>query len=242
MMFARQLAIAALTTLCASTAQAALVLHQSAFIGAPTHVNGFEGAGSYHLFNTPYVEDGIQVTFDAHLGGAPYLGQVYVGNGSGVTGSHGWFADPGTPGFTVIRLQNGQAFGAIQFTMASTWTEGQPTLLYQLRNQGSIVVEGSAGAVAQYNDGVRTLGFSGIVIDEVRLQQPNQPAVFGAVNVRDGEVLDNIAVGQPVPEPAAWALLILGFGSVGAALRRRGAAPARIVRPARNARAFWMAA
>lgn len=229
MISTRQVAMAALITLWASVAQAALVLHEVAFIGTPTHFNGFEGAGSYQLFNTPYGEDGIQVTFDAHLGGTPYLGQVYVGNGSGITGSHGWFADPGTPGFTVIRLQNGQPLGAIQFTMASTWTEGQPTLLYQLRNQGSLVAEGSAGAVALYNGGVRTLGFSGIVFDEVRLQQPNQPAVFGAVNVRDGAVLDNIAVGRPVPEPAIWALLLVGFGSVGAALRRRGSSS--VLRP-----------
>jgi len=34
-------------------------------------------------------------------------------------------------------------------------------------------------------------------------------------------ILDNVAVGA-VPEPASWALLILGFGVLGSALRRRG--------------------
>jgi hypothetical protein len=37
--------------------------------------------------------------------------------------------------------------------------------------------------------------------------------------------LDNIAV-SAVPEPATWAMMIAGFGMMGAALRRRQAAPA----------------
>jgi hypothetical protein len=36
----------------------------------------------------------------------------------------------------------------------------------------------------------------------------------------------------PVPEPAAWALMILGFGAVGARLRRRPALPSRTARVA----------
>jgi hypothetical protein len=33
--------------------------------------------------------------------------------------------------------------------------------------------------------------------------------------------IDNLAVSAAVPEPATWALMILGFGVVGAAMRRR---------------------
>ena len=36
-----------------------------------------------------------------------------------------------------------------------------------------------------------------------------------------GVALDNVAVNAVVPEPATWAMLIAGFGFVGAALRRR---------------------
>ncbi len=37
------------------------------------------------------------------------------------------------------------------------------------------------------------------------------------------EGLDNVSLGAAgVPEPAAWALMLLGFGAVGASLRRRG--------------------
>jgi hypothetical protein len=36
-----------------------------------------------------------------------------------------------------------------------------------------------------------------------------------------GPLLDNLLVSQAVPEPASWAMLIAGFGLVGAAARRR---------------------
>lgn len=39
-------------------------------------------------------------------------------------------------------------------------------------------------------------------------------------------MLTQASVAAPVPEPATWAMLILGFGAAGAALRRRRAAPA----------------
>ena len=54
------------------------------------------------------------------------------------------------------------------------------------------------------------------------------PFVSGAVSLRNSSFYSN-----EVPEPATWALMTLGFGSVGAALRRgrrwgrsRPAAPA----------------
>ena len=39
-------------------------------------------------------------------------------------------------------------------------------------------------------------------------------------------IVDNISISGAVPEPAAWALMILGFGLVGGALRR--ARPSRV--------------
>lgn len=47
---------------------------------------------------------------------------------------------------------------------------------------------------------------------------------FRAVGTNDsfGAYLDSIGlVGSPVPEPATWGLMIVGFGVVGAAIRRR---------------------
>jgi PEP-CTERM motif len=41
-----------------------------------------------------------------------------------------------------------------------------------------------------------------------------------------GPILDNVSldIGAAVPEPATWAMMILGFGVIGMSLRRRGAA------------------
>ena len=42
----------------------------------------------------------------------------------------------------------------------------------------------------------------------------------------NGQLTADVPV-QGVPEPATWAMMMLGFGAMGAALRRRSAAPAR---------------
>jgi hypothetical protein len=51
----------------------------------------------------------------------------------------------------------------------------------------------------------------------------NATLTFAAIGTSDslGGYLDDIGL-TPVPEPATWALLIAGFGIVGAAARRRG--------------------
>lgn len=55
-------------------------------------------------------------------------------------------------------------------------------------------------------------GYAGQV-DEVRVYGPN-----------DYYVMDDVTyTAAPAPEPAAWALMIVGFGLAGTALRRRGA-------------------
>lgn len=69
--------------------------------------------------------------------------------------------------------------------------------------------------------------------ENAALSGPNGDAGFGlgdsfsAVAFSDGRIIGTglffgTAVGS-VPEPATWALLILGFGATGAAMRRRGA-------------------
>ena len=40
--------------------------------------------------------------------------------------------------------------------------------------------------------------------------------------------VDNLAVGGAVPEPATWAMMIVGFGLVGGAMRRSRKATARV--------------
>ena len=41
------------------------------------------------------------------------------------------------------------------------------------------------------------------------------------LGIQDGARMDNFASPAPVPEPATWGMLLVGFGAVGATLRRR---------------------
>jgi fibro-slime domain-containing protein len=50
--------------------------------------------------------------------------------------------------------------------------------------------------------------------------------LFYADRHRTAAVLQLSGLSEPIPEPASWAMLIAGFGLVGAALRRRAAAAA----------------
>jgi hypothetical protein len=48
-------------------------------------------------------------------------------------------------------------------------------------------------------------------------------AIFGLrlESTRPAFEVDDIAVAQPVPEPATWAMMIVGFGAIGGTLRTR---------------------
>ena len=53
-------------------------------------------------------------------------------------------------------------------------------------------------------------------------------AAFGSGN-NDGFKIAGLSVVSPVPEPASWAMMIMGFGLVGASMRRRPASrPVRV--------------
>jgi hypothetical protein len=109
--------------------------------------------------------------------------------------------------------ENVSAFG-IDFLVASVVALGAIRV--------SIPDIGFSTVVPTPNDG----GFVGVVVDN--LQNPD--GRFGEVTVTalgGFAFLDNViyaypqVAGGPVPEPRAWALMILGFGAAGAALRRR---------------------
>lgn len=80
--------------------------------------------------------------------------------------------------------------------------------------------------IAQWSDGAafvgtRALG-SGTVVG-INLQAITSDTAFGAINQPWASTLfDNAAnVNGAVPEPATWAMMILGMGAVGYAMRRR---------------------
>ena len=216
-------ALAAL--LAGGSAQAAITVVSGSFIGAPTAFNGFENLPAN--FGVPYVEQGIAVRYvtDEDYNIFSTI-QAYEGTHSffaeGVTGGTAHLAH----GYTDNTLSGGGDFPSIQFAVGSAFDDAGARLNYQLLNDGVVVQTGVAGPVPAYG-GFNVYGFYGAPFDEVRLQV-NFDGVFDPTAIEAGD-LDAVSVGAVVPEPGGWALLIVGFGLTGAALRgRRVAAPVRL--------------
>lgn len=83
----------------------------------------------------------------------------------------------------------------------------------------------NGGAVANYNVGVAPnggsfFGLTGAIFNQVRIEQTDGFAV-----------IDNVSFAPAiaaVPEPATWGMMLMGFGGLGYAMRRRRSTVARI--------------
>jgi len=90
---------------------------------------------------------------------------------------------------------------------------GKFPVAYEFYRDGQKV--GSAGTFALSTSAAQfyASGYNGLV-DEVRISGNSGNWVLDDLTYTTG-------VADPVPEPGTWALMILGFGTAGAALRRR---------------------
>ncbi|MEH3159091.1 MAG: PEPxxWA-CTERM sorting domain-containing protein [Sphingomonas taxi] len=123
-------------------------------------------------------------------------------------------------GVITFAPQNGSAFNLTSFDAGSRTADYNPSMAgYQ--SATGILVQGLVGAnvVASTNFAFSgfTFGtfnlssaFSGLTSARITATGPNTNAEF---------VLDNVTVTSAVPEPASWAMMILGMGAVGYALR-----------------------
>jgi hypothetical protein len=148
-------------------------------------------------FTGPYVEDGFTVTATA--------GQVFEGT---------VFGNP-TPSLVVGSVFNGGNSGTVQIT-GSAFRLGSWDQTAQ-NGDGGYTVEGYLGATLLYTLSGPVAGtgafqtFSGNAVTVDRL-------VFTLTASGTSTNFDNVVL-NAVPEPAAWALMITGFGFVGAAAR-----------------------
>lgn len=111
-------------------------------------------------------------------------------------------------GVTRVRRQDGKAFSLLSLDFADFSNDGSANTSFQLTYFDGV------------NQGTRTLKFDGAKgLQTADLNLSNLQ--WFSVNAQ--AQFDNIRVSDlaAVPEPGTWALMILGFGSAGAALRRR---------------------
>ncbi|KQT31941.1 hypothetical protein ASG29_08710 [Sphingomonas sp. Leaf412] len=117
-------------------------------------------------------------------------------------------------------ISNGTAFDLIGGNFASAWNDG-----------ATLLVEGYRGASLLYSQSfvlnttgpsALTFGFTGIDLVNFSISGGTPSGLSGSGNYFGVDDLQ-LAASSGVPEPATWALMIMGFGAAGAALRRKKA-------------------
>ncbi len=200
-----------------TAAQAGVTIHNSDFLGATGNSNGFEAiGGAFYNGSAGYTEGGVKVQyFGRDLTTLTTLNPV---------GKHSWTPLFAGAGYTAISLADGGDFSAIEFLAGGSNWFGNASLQYQLVQNGAVVFSGLVNGLGDIGSSLKTIGFSGTdgqLFDELRVQ-----SVWGDTfnpHGYDQLILDNItiagALSSAVPEPATWAMMIIGFGAVGSMVR-----------------------
>lgn len=150
--------------------------------------------------------DGTNLTYTSGDYLLSFAGGVYahIGDGTNVAGTFNWHDGPDNAVGTVLSLSriDGTAFDLVSFDYSS----------------GNLLVAAPGFGLAASGSGTVSAGFTNITT--ATFTSP------GTTTQLDNIVL-NAATGA-VPEPATWALMMLGFGGLGHAMRRKAKVSSRL--------------
>jgi hypothetical protein len=147
----------------------------------------------------------------------PGTGRFYLGFGATSTGGWSFILAPNT----------GQLLFGYHRTWGSNATNGIPQAFATQWYRAEVEYAGEYVFGRLYDsDGTTLLNEAAIIAEDWGYFGGGGVAVRGFNIAYDTITMTNVGAG--VPEPAAWALMILGFGAVGVAARRRTGAPARV--------------
>lgn len=131
-----------------------------------------------------------------------------------------------TLGYTEFTLQDGNDFSGLTVWLDQTTQQLAASIFYQVLFEDSSSLTGSFSGV-QFGNSLPFTFEGSAPIQALRIQSGfnSQQSAFGAgaTNVVVFQAVGAFRETQPTsaPEPAAWALLIAGFGIAGSALRRK---------------------
>lgn len=203
-----------------------ITVHTSDFIadGTRTGFNGFEAIPNSVGFFTggtgPYAEDGIVVEQKDSNQNGIWTGYNFW---TGAVGN-AWYPNGGDFGYTSITLGGGADFQDVGFNYGSGG--GAPYVLYELYNNGSLVLSGYSSLL---QNSVNYLGFSGGGFDTILLRDSsitNSPVVNPA---RDQALaIDSIEIRNTASVPDGAATIVLLACAATGMLAVRRAARSRV--------------
>jgi hypothetical protein len=179
-----------------------------------THVNDFEAmTGPALLPISSYTQDSITITYigNSAQGG---IDTSYQPNGKRSFYNWGY-------GNNYAEITTPFPMSGMQVALGTGFSRGG-VMNFEILKGGVSLLTGHVGVPTE-NLGFTIYTFAGGVFDKVRFSSTSGPQPIGSWRL-DGTSLDDIKVTRAVaaiPEPASWAMLVLGFGAVGAAARRR---------------------
>ena len=222
------IAMALSVVVAAPAAADSLITTDAGYTGPGLDLTGYDN-GSYNFTFGPITVDGFTFTSAAGGGGNSGQGSV-VGQGSYGLGANGSFGGDAVyigvdSGTGYAQLLGTVGYSQIGFFMNYAPGVGNPPVIESLDAAGNVISSFDLSVLAPISTpgGFNEFAFRGIMADT-----PN--SIYGlrfggsyllVTGTADGTVLPG------VPEPATWALMILGFGAVGGAMRRRTRASVR---------------
>ena len=200
----------------------AAALTGAALAGSAAHAAELLSNGS---FEAPAIGGGAYIYPGATLDDWTYAGSALVG----ATGGNAWYGSAPPAG------QDGAQFAALQatstlsqtFTMAGTTLDlswiaaGRPNFGCCNGDQTYEVMLGSDVLGTFSTVSGQAFGSHDLVVHGLTSGQAYTLTFAGQVAADETSFIDKVSAQSTgaVPEPAAWALMILGFGGVGAVLR-----------------------
>lgn len=204
----------ALAMAAAAPASAAVITFDDLGLSSSTNLglSPFDVGGGFTL-QTSSVDQGV---------GALLIDPIATGN-AGSAGGHTGFEflaakNPGQTEVITLTRADGQAFDFDSFEFHGWNNNFAPSITVSAIKGGDVVF---SQTFAITNTNTQPWQFASLAdafagVDAVTFAAPVQTVGVFA--------LDNLtaSVSAAVPEPATWAMMILGFGAVGLGLRRRG--------------------